>query len=129
MRRSLHGQGKAGAYLMLTGKLVYDPELRFTASGIACMTFQLRVSPGIDPKEPVFTCLIWAEFATVVAKDERFFGNRDAEYSVDGVFRPRTYRIRDGETRRVVEYVVRKIWAPGDRKGITSPEMTRHQGT
>lgn len=111
---------------MITGRFKYDPELRFTASGKAVMTFTLIVSPGINPKQPEYSCVVWQDLAEAIANDDRFFQNREAEYSVAGYWKDRDWVNRHtGEKGRVREYIVQKIWAPNDKSVTYSAGFKR----
>lgn len=105
---------------MLTGKFKYDPELRYTANGKAVMSFILIVNPAITGGENhEYPCIAWESLATAIASDDRFFNDRQAEYSVAGYWKDREWINRHtGEKGRVREYIVQKIWGPDDRHHI-----------
>lgn len=98
---------------MLMGTFKYDPELRYTVSGKAMMTFTLIVY--IDKRDTEYHCVAWEQLAVDIASDDRFFNNRQAVYSVAGYWNKRSWVNRHtGEKVEVNEYIVQKIWAPND---------------
>lgn len=100
---------------MLTGTFKYDPELRFTVSGKAMMTFTLIVSMGEEPRE--YPCVAWEQLAENIANDDRFFNRREDMYSVAGYWKKRSWVNREtGKKIEVNEYIVQKIWAPNDNQ-------------
>ena len=106
--------------VMLTGTFKYDPELRFTAGGKAVMSFVLIINRGISGDEiHEYPCVVWEKLAETIARDERFFNDRQAEYSVAGYWKDRDWvNHHTGEKSRVREYIVQKIWGPGDQHAV-----------
>lgn len=111
---------------MITGRFKYDPELRFTVNGKAVMTFTIIVNAGIDPAQPEFPCVVWQSLAVSIAEDDRFFQDREAEYSVAGYWKDREWvNQQTGEKERIREYIVQKIWAPNDKSVTYSAGFKR----
>lgn len=95
---------------MLTGTLPYDPELRFTRSGLALLTFDLACDGSI------IRCVAWRDLAEKIANNDKFFRNRTGLYSVNGYWKKREWiDYKTGEKQFINEYVIRHMW---DSDGI-----------
>ena len=91
----------------LMGRLVADPELRHTTSGIATCTFRIAVDrsyvrAGEERKTDFIDIVAWRQTAEFVCKYFRK-GNLIA---VDGSIQTRNYEDKNGNRRTAVEVVV-----------------------
>jgi single-strand binding protein len=100
--------------ITLIGNLTDDPELRFTASGVAMARFRVASTPRqLDRQtgewkdgEPLFmNCTVWRQAAEHVAESLQ----RGTRVIVSGRLRQRSYETQQGEKRTVVELEVDEI--------------------
>lgn len=101
----------------LQGRLVADPELRHTASGVAAATFRLAVDRDFKSKDTgerqadFITCVAWRQTALFV---EKYF-TKGRMAIVEGKLQTRTYDDKDGVRRYVTEVVADSVYF-GDSK-------------
>lgn len=96
--------------IALVGRLVADPELRHTTSGIATCTFRIAVDrsyvrQGEERKADFFDIVAWRQSAEFVCKYFRK-GNLIA---VNGSLQTRNYEDRNGNKRTAYEIVADNI--------------------
>lgn len=99
--------------VMLAGRLVADPELRYTPKGTAVCTFRLAVSryyrdrDAGEFKEEVgfFSIVVWDRMAEMAGERLR----KGSAVIVEGMLRSRSYEAQDGNKRYVVEIVSRRL--------------------
>lgn len=100
--------------ITVTGNLTADPELRFTQSGAAVVTFTVASTPRQLDKQsgewrdgdPLFLrCQQWRQPAENLAESL----TRGARVIVHGRLKQRTFETREGEKRTVVELDVDEI--------------------
>ena len=102
---------------ILQGRLVADPELRHTASGVAVATFRLAVDRDFKNKDTgerqadFITCVAWRQTALFV---EKYF-SKGRMAIVEGKLQTRTYDDKDGVRRYVTEVVADNVYF-GDSK-------------
>ncbi len=103
--------------IFLQGRLVADPELRRTTSGVAVATFRLAVDRDYKSKNPdeqtadFITVVAWRSSAEFVS---RYF-SKGRMAIVEGRLQVRSYTDRDGTRRTVAEVVSDNIYF-GDSK-------------
>lgn len=106
--------------IILHGRLVADPELRTTASGIECCNFAVAVNrptaAGKDPVADFIPCTAWRQSAAFVAK---YFHKGDG-ILVDGSLETRKYTDKSGQERKAYEVQVRRVEFAEKRAGQTS---------
>ena len=101
----------------LQGRLVADPELRHTASGVAAATFRLAVDRDFKNKDTgerqadFISCVAWRQTALFV---EKYF-SKGCMAIVEGKLQTRTYDDKDGVRRYVTEVVADSVYF-GDSK-------------
>lgn len=98
--------------VVLCGKLVADPELKQTASGIAVVTFRLAVnrryqSKSADgaqqqPQADFINLVAWRQTAEFIS---RYF-HKGSSLCVTGSIQTRTYQDQQGQNRYATEVVV-----------------------
>lgn len=93
--------------IILIGRLAQDPELRYTAEGVAVAGFALAVDrPFSETKEVDFIKIVaWRKTAENAAEYLKK-GNRTA---VEGRLQMRKYENKEGENKIVAEVVAEKI--------------------
>jgi single-strand DNA-binding protein len=94
--------------ITISGNLVDDPQLRFTASGQAVASFRVASTPRFrdnqtgewkDGDSLFLTCNVWRQAAENVAESLQ----RGMRVIVQGRLRQRSYETREGEKRTVYE--------------------------
>ncbi|MBX5465781.1 MAG: single-stranded DNA-binding protein [Clostridia bacterium] len=109
--------------VVLVGRLVRDPELRYTPSGVAVCNFSLAVDRPFTnqqgERETDFIDIVtWRHLAETVANHL----SKGRLVAVHGRLQIRSYETQDGQKRRVAEVVadtVRFLDRPAERE--TSP--------
>lgn len=98
----------------VVGNLTADPELRFTQSGAAVVSFTVASTPrnfdrqagGWKDGEPLFLrCTAWRQLAENVAESLV----RGSRVIVTGRLQQRSFETREGEKRTVVELQVDEV--------------------
>ncbi|MFV0352005.1 MAG: single-stranded DNA-binding protein [Oscillospiraceae bacterium] len=96
--------------IALMGRLVADPELRKTTSGISTTTFTIAcdrsyVKPGAERQTDFIDIVAWRNTAEFVC---RFF-RKGQLIAVDGSLQTRTYEDKEGKKRKVFEVVANNL--------------------
>ncbi len=114
--------------IFLQGRLVADPELRHTQSGVAVATFRIAVDRDFKDRETgekkadFITVVAWRQTAEFVS---RFF-TKGRMAIVEGRLQVREYTDRDGNRRYATEVVADNIYfgdskRDGETSGYGSP--------
>ena len=103
--------------VILMGRLVSDPELKTTASGLSVTSFRIAVDrsyvkQGEERKADFIDIVCWRQTAEFVC---RYFG-KGAMIAVEGQLQTRTYQAKDGTNRYVVEVVADNVSFTGERR-------------
>ena len=103
--------------VILMGRLVSDPELKTTPSGVSVTTFRIAVDrnyvkSGEERKADFFDIVCWRQTAEFVC---RYFG-KGSLVMVEGQLQSRTYQAKDGSNRYVVEIVASSVYFTGERR-------------
>jgi len=106
---------------VIVGRLVRDPELRYTPSGVAVCGFTLACdrdyADGQGNRETDFyDCVAWRKTAETIG------GNlaKGRQIGAQGRFQSRSYETRDGQKRKVWELQVDRFWFLDSRKDSSS---------
>ncbi len=96
--------------VVLVGRLTKDPELRFTASNIAVVTFTLAVNRNFSSQDgkneaDFIQCVAWRKTAENVGKYVR----KGSLVGVDGRIQTRNYEAQDGTRRYITEVVCENV--------------------
>lgn len=100
--------------ITVVGNLVDDPELRFTAAGIAVANFRIASTPRTfnknsnsweDGDSLFLSCSIWRQYAENVAESL----TKGMRVIVVGRLKQRSYETNAGEKRTVIEIDVEDI--------------------
>ena len=99
------------------GRLVADPELKTTASGVSVTTFRIAVDrsyvkSGEERQADFFDIVAWRYTAEVICKHFR----KGSLIAIDGSLQSRTYQAKDGTNRYVVEVVADNASFTGERR-------------
>lgn len=96
--------------IILVGRLTKDPELRFTANGVAVATFTLAVNRPFSNQQgereaDFINCVIWRKQAENVAN----FLKKGSLAGVDGRLQTRSYDNNEGRRVYVTEVVAESV--------------------
>ena len=103
--------------VILMGRLVSDPELKTTGSGLSVTSFRIAidrnyVKSGEERKADFIDIVAWRNTAEFVCK---YFG-KGSLIAVEGQLQSRTYQAKDGTNRYVVEVVADNVSFTGERR-------------
>ena len=103
--------------VILTGRMVAEPELKTTASGIETTTFRIAVNrdyvkQGEERKADFFNVVAWRQTAAFICK---YFHKGDG-INLVGKLQSRQYEAKDGSNRYVVEVIADNVEFPLSRK-------------
>lgn len=102
--------------ICLMGRLVADPELRYTPSGVACCTFRIAVErnfakQGEARKADFIDIVAWRQAAEFVCK---WFA-KGAMIGVNGRLETRNYEDKNGNKRTAYEVVADNLHFGGGK--------------
>ena len=110
--------------VILMGRLVADPELRQTGSGVSVATFRVAVDRNYQPKGSAerqadfIPCVAWRQTAEFISK---YFA-KGRMIAVEGSLQSRNYEDKTGAKRTAYEVMVDPNGGMGnDRSGIPFP--------
>lgn len=103
--------------VILVGRLVKDPELRATGSGIPVCSFSVAcdrrfVKQGEERKADFINCIAWRQTGESIAK---YFA-KGHRIALEGTLQTRTWQDADGKNRYAMEVVVDQ-WEFAQSKG------------
>lgn len=103
--------------VILMGRLVSDPELKTTGTGLSVTSFRIAVDrnyvkSGEERKADFIDIVCWRNTAEFVC---RYFG-KGSLIAVEGQLQTRTYQAKDGTNRYVVEVVADNVSFTGERR-------------
>ena len=92
--------------VIFIGRLTHDPEMRYTASGLAVTNFSIAVNrrKGADGQEKTdfFRCNAWRQLAEIVNE----YAHKGMLVAVDGSIRINEYTAQDGSRKQSVDVEV-----------------------
>ncbi|MFD2761331.1 single-stranded DNA-binding protein [Lentibacillus juripiscarius] len=96
--------------VVLVGRLTKDPDLRYTASGVAVANFTLAVNRPFSNQQgsrdaDFINCVIWRRAAENLAN----YMKKGSMVGVDGRIQTRTFEGQDGKTVFVTEVVADSV--------------------
>lgn len=103
--------------VILMGRLVADPELKNTATGLSVTSFRIAVErsyvkAGEERKADFFDIVCWRNSAEFVC---RYF-RKGSMIAIDGQLQSRTYQAKDGTNRYVTEVVANSVSFTGEKQ-------------
>lgn len=106
---------------ILMGRLVSDPELKTTNSGISVCSFRIAVDrnyakQGEERQVDFINCQAWRQSAEFLC---RYFAKGQL-IVLDGSLQSRTYKDKNGNNRFIMEVIVNNFYFTGDRRNKTS---------
>lgn len=94
--------------IVVTGRLVRDPELRTTTTGKQVASFSIAVDRRFktdDVTADFFNCTAWGQSAEFITN----YGGKGRLIAVDGRLQSRKYENKDGVTVNAVEIVAENV--------------------
>ncbi len=112
--------------VILMGRLVSDPELKTTTSGISVTSFRIAVDrsyvkAGAERQADFFDIVAWRNTAEFVCRNF----SKGSLIAIDGQLQSRQYQAKDGTNRTVVEVVADNVSFTGERREQNSYSQTR----
>lgn len=107
--------------VVIAGRIVRDPELRRTGSGIAVTSFSLAVDRDFGSKDggeretDFIDCVAWRSTGEFVSK----YFTKGSMAMVTGRLQIRQYTDKNGQKRRTAEILVNSIYFCGSKKNGT----------
>lgn len=100
------------------GRLVRDPEVRYTQSGKACAKFTLAIDDGWGEKKKThfIPCVAWGKTAEVISQ----YATKGQKIAIEGRIQTRSYEAQDGSKRYVTEVVVQSMEFCKSKREATS---------
>ena len=110
--------------VFLIGRLVRDPELRYTGSNVAVATFSLAVNRNFtgangERETDFINIVVWRK----QAENVKNYLNQGSQVAIDGRIQTRSYDDQDGKKRYVTEVVadnVQFLDSKGSRASVDS---------
>lgn len=110
----------------LMGRLVKDPELKRTGSGVSVTAFTLAVNrayvkKGEERQADFIDCVAWRGTADFICRNFK----KGQMVALSGEIQTRSYETRDGDKRKATEIVVDNVYFCGDgqREARKAPDI------
>ena len=103
--------------VILMGRLVADPELKTTNTGISVTSFRIAVDrsyvkAGAERQADFFDIVAWRSSAEFVCRNF----SKGSLIAVDGQLQSRQYQTKDGQNRTAIEVVADNVSFTGERR-------------
>ena len=103
--------------VILMGRLVADPELKTTTSGISVTSFRIAVDrsyvkQGAERQADFFDIVAWRSTAEFVCRNF----SKGSLIAIDGQLQSRQYQTREGQNRTAIEVVADQVSFTGERR-------------
>ena len=103
--------------VVLMGRLVADPELKTTNTGVSVTTFRIAVDrsyvkAGAEREADFFDIVAWRGTAEFVCRNF----SKGSLIALDGQLQSRQFQTKDGQNRTVVEVVANNVSFTGERR-------------
>ncbi len=108
--------------VILMGRLVADPELKTTPSGVSVTSFRIAVErsyvkQGEERITDFFNVVCWRGTAEFVCK----YFSKGAMIAIEGNLQSRTYQAKDGTNRYAVEVIADNVSFTGEKREQSQP--------
>ncbi len=112
----------------LIGRLIKDPELKFTPSGIANINFTLAVNRQYknqngETEADFINCVAWRKTAEILKQ----YTSKGSQIAVDGRIQTRNYEASDGTKRYLTEVICESIQLLGNKKNQEQQKNAQYQ--
>lgn len=117
-------------HITIMGRMVRDPELRRTGSGISCVSFTLAVDrdysgkDGGEKETDFIDCVAWRSTADFVSK----YFTKGRMAVVSGRLQIRGWTDKEGNKRRTAEVVADNVYFADSKKEESSGNSYGQQG-
>jgi len=116
--------------VVLVGRLVRDPELRYSPSGVAVTNFTLAVDRKFknaqgERETDFIPCVVFKQLAELCAN----YLAKGKLASVDGRIQIRTYNDKDGQKRWVTEVIAENVHFLSPKDGQAGASARTTNGT
>ena len=103
--------------VILMGRLVADPELKTTNTGISVTSFRIAVDrsyvkAGEQRQADFFDIVAWRSSAEFVCRNF----SKGSLIAIDGQLQSRNYQTKDGQNRTAIEVVADNVSFTGERR-------------
>lgn len=103
--------------VVLMGRLVADPELKSTSTGISVTTFRIAVDrsyvkAGSERQADFFDIVCWRTTAEFVCRNF----SKSSLIAIDGQLQSRQFTTKDGQNRTMIEVVAENFSFTGERR-------------
>ena len=103
--------------VVLMGRMVADPELKTTNTGISVTSFRIAVDrnyvkAGAERQADFFDIVAWRSAAEFVCRNF----SKGSLIAIDGQLQSRNYQTKDGQNRTAIEVVADNISFTGERR-------------
>ena len=111
-------------HVILIGRLVSDPQLRYTKSGTVVASFTLAnnksYSTGGEKKEQVsyFDCIAWSKMGEIITE----YCKKGKMIAIEGRLQQRTWQDSEGKNKSKIEIVVENFQFLSGGKSADSSE-------
>ncbi len=107
--------------VILMGRLVADPELKTTNTGISVTSFRIAVDrnyvkAGEQRQADFFDIVAWRSSAEFVCRNF----SKGSLIAIDGQLQSRNYQTKDGQNRTAIEVVADNVSFTGERRDTSS---------
>ena len=108
----------------IMGRLTKDPELRYTPNNVAVLSFTVACNrsyskAGEERKADFIDVVAWRSTAEFISK----YFSKGNQIAVQGSIQTRTYKDRDGGSRKAVEIVADNVhFVDSKKQQDTTPE-------
>lgn len=97
---------------ILMGRLVRDPEVRYTQTGKMVVNFTLAVNRRLEEGTDFFNIVAWNKTGEFVSK----YFKKGIQVLVNGRLRNRDYETKDGKKRIVTEVIAEEVYFADSKK-------------
>lgn len=116
--------------VILMGRMVADPELKTTNSGVSVCSFRIAVDRsyvknGEQRQTDFFDIVAWRSSAEFVCK----YFSKGSLIAVDGQLQCRQFQTNDGQNRTAIEVVADNVSFTGERRQEPTPEFVPERPT
>ena len=106
--------------VVLMGRMVTDPELKSTNTGVSVTSFRIAVDrsyvkAGAERQSDFFDVIAWRSGAEFVCRNFA----KGSLIAIDGQLQSRQYQTKDGQNRTTIEVVADNVSYTGERRDGT----------
>ena len=115
--------------VVLMGRLVADPELKTTNTGISVTSFRIAVDrsyvkAGEQRQADFFDIVAWRSSAEFVCRNF----SKGSLIAIDGQLQSRQYQTKDGQNRTAIEVVADNVSFTGERRDTSGTYGSSYGG-